>query len=78
MTGLVDAANLEQTRRHYARIVNALGQGVSLCTEGLRKAVEVYDQQALHRAYPDRSRRSVRDVLDLPLCRNCAAKAARA
>lgn len=79
MTGLIDVANIMQTRRHYARIVNALGAGVSLCSEGLHCAVEVYDQQGLERLYPPKSRRGgALDVTELPLCRNCAAKAVRA
>lgn len=76
---LIDAANLFQTKRHYARVVNGLGAGVSLCTEGLAVAVEVYDREGLARANPANSRRGgPKDIAGLPLCRHCAAKAGRA
>ena len=76
---MIEVANLLQTRRHFARAVNGRGIGTALCTEGLRKAIEVYDQKTLDKIYPPRSRRgSARDIRSLPLCRKCAQKVGRA
>lgn len=76
---MIDTANLLQTKRHLARAVNGDGIGSALCTEGLRKPIEVYTQKAIGKIYPPRTRRGpARDIRSLPLCRHCAHKARRA
>lgn len=75
-----EAANVLQKKRHYARSLDFRGWGVSLCTESRADPahrIVVMDQEALVRANPPRSRRTVKNLADLPLCLVCEGKAAR-